>query len=487
MTRPEYSTTDYAGNDAGHPSAVDGVQAQQAAFRRLPALDALLRVPAIALLVGEYGQAMVTDMLRDLLARARKAIGEGGTAPGIDEWSLLLADALATAAQPLLRPVVNATGVIVHTNLGRAPLSNRARQAIAAISHGYSNLEYQLAAGSRGSRHDHAQALLCQLTGAEDALVVNNNAAAIYLALAGLCAGRQVLISRGQLVEIGGGFRIPDVLRQSGAQLIEVGTTNRTHLRDFSTALGSETAAIMRVHSSNFKQIGFVTEPTLAELATVAKSGSPEPPVILIDDLGSGTLLDTTAYGLAPEPMIQASVAAGADVVTFSGDKLLGGPQAGIIVGRADLVERLRRHPLARALRVDKLTLAALEATLHAYQRGQAVQEIPVWQMIAMLGEQIAARAHQWQQVLAGAGIPGTVIAGVSAVGGGSLPGETLPTYLLAIDASDVDAMAARLRMRPLPVICRIQQDQLLFDPRTVLPNEDDMVVEAIQAAWQGA
>ena len=300
---------------------------------------------------------------------------------------------LAAADLPSLRPVINATGVIVHTNLGRAPLSEAALAAVQAVAAGYSNLEYELAAGARGSRHDHARRLLCELTGAEDALVVNNNAAAVYLVLAALCQGREVLISRGQLVEIGGGFRIPDVLRQGGARLVEVGTTNRTHLHDFVQALTAETAAIMRVHSSNFRQLGFVTMPSLAELAALARDRG----VLLIDDLGSGTLLDTTPYGLAYEPTVQESVQSGAGVVTFSGDKLLGGPQAGIILGKQAVVAQLRRHPMARALRVDKMTLAALEATLRAYRRGAAATEIPVWRMIAAAGADLHSRVARWR------------------------------------------------------------------------------------------
>ncbi len=292
-----------------------------------------------------------------------------------------------------------------------------------------------------------------------------------------------MLISRGQLVEIGGGFRIPDVLRQSGAELVEVGTTNRTHLRDFSGALSAQTAAIMRVHSSNFRQIGFVTMPELAELAALIKEQvqrSAELSPLLIDDLGSGTLLDTTCYGLAPEPMVQASVAAGADIVTFSGDKLLGGPQAGLIVGRRALIEQIRRHPMARALRVDKLTLAALDATLRSYQRGRASEEIPVWRMISASATALQGRAAAWQAALAAEGVACAVAPGESAVGGGSLPGETRPTVRLAIPRPQPDELAPHLRAHPPPIICRIQRGHLLCDPRTVLPEEDEVLVSAL-------
>ena len=454
-------------------------------YRKLPAVDALLRLPAIALLAAEAGTQTVTETLREILAQARADIAAGGSAPEPDAWPVLAADALAESMLPSLRPVINATGVIVHTNLGRAPLSAAARQAVHEAVAGYSNLEYDLEAGSRGSRYDHSRAALCELTGAEDALIVNNNAGAVYLVLAGLCAGRDVLISRGQLVEIGGGFRIPDVLRQSGARLVEVGTTNRTYGRDYALALTPETAAIMRVHSSNFRQIGFVAEPQLEELAAVAHSRQEGGPALLIDDLGSGTLLATATYGLAPEPMVQQSLAAGADIVTFSGDKLLGGPQAGLILGRAELIARLRRHPMTRALRVDKMTLAALDATLRSYRRGRAVDEIPVWRMIAAQPDELRARAKAWRcALLSGEALPADVHCdvrpGESAVGGGSLPGETLPTVALAVQTPGADAVAALLRRAALPVVCRIQKEHLIFDPRTVLSEQDAALVQTL-------
>lgn len=454
------------------------VSDRQAEYRKLPAVDAVLRTPELTQLAATVGDAMLAEAVRAVLTNARRAIAEGGVAPPSDAWPRLVQQHLEEVTAPSLRPVINATGVIIHTNLGRAPLSAAALAAVQRVAAGYSTLEYNLDAGGRGSRHDHARRLLCELTGAEDAMVVNNNAAAVYLTLSALCQGREVLISRSQLVEIGGGFRIPDVLRQSGAQLIEVGTTNRTHLHDFTHAVSAESAAIMRVHSSNFRQLGFVTMPSLSELTVAAHARG----LLLIDDLGSGTLIDTATYGLAPEPTVQQSVAAGADLITFSGDKLLGGPQAGIVVGRAELVERLRRHPMARALRVDKLTLAALEATLYSYRRGRAVQEIPVWRMIAAPIAELQARAAGWQTFLAAQGIVAEVHTGESAVGGGSLPGETLPTALLAIDHPAPDAIAAALRRQPTPVICRIQQDRLLFDPRTVLPEQEETLLTALAA-----
>lgn len=453
----------------------------QAEYRKLPAVDTLLQLPAIGLLAAQFGQAQVTTTLRNALTGARQQIAAGAPAPTVAQVIMLVQAQLTEQTQPSLRPVINATGVIIHTNLGRAPLSEAACTAIAEAASGYSNLEYDLAAGERGSRHDHARRLLCELTGAEDALVVNNNAAAVYLILAALCLSREVVISRSQLVEIGGGFRIPDVLRQSGARLVEVGATNRTHLRDFTDAVTPQTAAFMRVHASNFKQIGFVTMPTLSELAILAHQQG----VILIDDLGSGTLLETTPYGLAPEPTVQASIAAGADIVTFSGDKLLGGPQAGIILGRTALISQLRRHPMARALRVDKLTFAALDATLRSYQRGQAVNELPVWQMISASVATFKERVQQWLTQLQAVGITGEITHGESAVGGGSLPGEVLPTVLLAIPHSAPDAIAAQLRSQNPPVICRIQRDHLVFDPRTVLPAQEPALLHALVSVLQ--
>ena len=350
-----------------------------------------------------------------------------------------------------------------------------------AVAAGYSNLEYDLDAGERGSRYLHAEQLLCRLTGAEAALVVNNNAGAVFLVLAAVARGRSVIISRGQLVEIGGGFRIPDVLRQSGAQLVEVGTTNRTHLSDFRQAISPETALLMRVHASNFKQIGFTAEVSLADM--VALAHSVELPVV--DDLGSGTLLDTARYGLPAEPTVQDSVVAGADLVTFSGDKLLGGPQAGLIVGRASLIAELRQHPLTRALRVDKSTLAALQATLLHYTRGEAEREVPVWRMIATSLDELAARAAHLAAGLRAAGIPATVVQATSTIGGGALPGETLPTWAVAVAAAAPDALAAALRHGDPPVVGRIVEGQLLLDLRTVPPGMDEAVLRAVQVAWE--
>jgi L-seryl-tRNA(Ser) seleniumtransferase len=442
-------------------------------YRNLPAVEALAQAAERRL----NGDALPRDILvvaaREAIDEARRQIAGGAPAPAAD---LLLADAVdraRAAAQPSLRSVINATGVIIQTNLGRAPLSDAALRAMRDVGAGYSNLEYDLAAGERGSRATHLAALLCRLTGAEAALAVNNNAAAIYLALSALAIGREVIISRGQAVEIGGGFRIPDVLRQSGATLVEVGTTNRTYARDYAAAIGERTALLMRIHTSNFRLTGFVHETPLAEMVAVAR----ERGVHVLDDLGSGTLLPTMPYGLAAEPTVGESVAAGADLITFSGDKLLGGPQAGLIVGRAELVARLRAHPLARALRVDKTTLAGLEATLLSYLHGRAAEEIPVWRMIAAAPEALRARAER-----VAAAIDGAEVAPCdSAVGGGSLPGATLPSFAVALTGSP-DELARRLREGNRPVVGRIAGDRLLLDMRTVLEEQEEALIEGLRA-----
>jgi L-seryl-tRNA(Ser) seleniumtransferase len=452
-------------------------------LRKLPSVDRLLQHSAVTAARAEYGHDLTVATARNLLDETRAAIlDRGQPCPAPDDLAAALLARLDAASQPTLQPVINATGVIIHTNLGRAPLSEDAQRAMLLAAEGYSNLEYDLAAGQRGSRYVHAVDLLRRLTGAEDALVVNNNAAAVLLCLMALARGREVIISRGQLVEIGGGFRIPDVLQTSGAVLVEVGTTNRTHLRDFQNAISPQTAALLRVHSSNFRQIGFTAEVGLAELVALGREhGLP-----VIDDLGSGTLLDTTRFGLAYEPRVQDSVQAGATLVTFSGDKLLGGPQAGLIVGQAAAIARLRQHPLTRALRVDKTTLAGLAATLGHYLRGQAEQQIPVWRMIAAHEAALATRAAGWAQRLTTAGLDVNLVADASTVGGGSLPGETLPTRLLALPDVPADRMAVRLRAGQPPVVARIVDDALCLDPRTVLPEQDDLLLAAILAAREG-
>jgi L-seryl-tRNA(Ser) seleniumtransferase len=441
----------------------------QEELRKLPSVDRLLQEDTVAALVARWGHELAADTVRETLDAARQAIQEGETCPPPGSLCQEVADRLAARLQATLRPAINATGVIVHTNLGRAPLSAETREAMDAVALGYSNLEYDLEAGKRGSRYVHAEEILCRLTGAEAALVVNNNAAALLLILMCLARGREVIISRGQLVEIGGGFRIPDVMRESGATLVEVGTTNRTYVRDYEADISEETVALMRVHHSNFQIVGFAHEPALEDLVILAAQRD----LLLLDDLGSGTLLDTGLYGLTHEPTIQESVAAGVSLLSCSGDKLLGGPQAGIILGRADLIARLKTFPLTRALRVDKTTLAGLQATLRHYLLGEATDRVPVWRMISQREESLKERANTWIRELEGLGVSAELMPGQSTVGGGSLPGQTLPTWLVALSVASPDALAARLRAGEPPVIARIEDDHLVLDPRTVLPEQE--------------
>lgn len=450
-------------------------------MRSLPSVDRLLQEKSVLAMVARWGHPLTVDTVRETLDATRAAIRAGAGCPPVETLAQQVGVRLAARLRPTLRPAINATGVIVHTNLGRAPLSAEARAAMDAVALGYSNLEYDLEAGRRGSRYVHAEEILCRLTGAEAALVVNNNAAAVLLILMAFAQGRQVIISRGQLVEIGGGFRIPDVMRQSGAMLVEVGTTNRTYIRDYDAAITEATVALMRVHRSNFQLAGFVYEPSLAEMVALAA----EQELLVIDDLGSGTLLDTRPYGLAHEPTIQESVAAGALLVSCSGDKLLGGPQAGLILGRADLIASLKRFPLTRALRVDKTTLAGLQATLRHYLLGEATEKVPVWRMISQDGETLAERAKTWVQALGSQGIAAEVVPGRSAVGGGSLPGETLPTRLVALPLESPDTVASRLRAGEPPVITRIEDERLVLDPRTVLSEQEATLWQLVARAVQ--
>jgi L-seryl-tRNA(Ser) seleniumtransferase len=452
----------------------------QEELRKLPSVDRLLQEEAIAALVVRWGHELTVEAAREALDTARDAIRSGEPCPLPEALVRQVGEWLAAKLQPTLRPAINATGVIVHTNLGRAPLSAEARAAMDEVALGYSNLEYDLQAGRRGSRYVHAEELLCRLTGAEAALVVNNNAAALLLVLMAFARDREVIISRGQLVEIGGGFRIPDVMRQSGATLVEVGTTNRTYARDYAEAITETTAALMRVHRSNFRLTGFIHEPSLSEMVELAA----ERDILLFDDLGSGTLLDTVPYGLAHEPTIQESVMAGATLVSCSGDKLLGGPQAGIILGHAGAITTLKKFPLTRALRVDKTTLAGLQATLRHYLLGEATEKVPVWRMISQDESALQKRAKKWARKLGGLGLAAQVVPGRSTVGGGSLPGETLPTRLVALDVDSPDAVSANLRAGDPPAITRIEDGRLVLDPRTVLPEQEAaflrLVAEAI-------
>ena len=450
-------------------------------FRNLPSVDKVLSDERISQLGKDYPHDLLVSLIRQRLEKERLSISSGKACASLDEIVKSVSAQLRGLEKPTLRRVINASGVILHTNLGRAPLSEEALAAMEAVGRGYSNLEFNLENGTRGSRHVHIEGLLCQLTGAEAALVVNNNASGVLLGLTALAKHKEVIVSRGQAVEIGGGFRIPDVMRQSGAKLVEVGTTNCTYAADFEQAVTPRTAALMRVHSSNFQLVGFVNEVTLEELVVIGSQHE----LLVLDDLGSGCFLDTTVFGLAPEPMVQQSVAAGAALTFFSGDKLVGGPQAGIIVGRKQYVDKLRKHPLARAARIDKTRLAGLTATLVHYLKEEATIKIPVWRMISTPLDEIERRAGLWTQAL---GDMAKLVPGETMVGGGSLPGGSLPTRLVAVGdgkggrKTSAQVIGRQLRLREVPVIGRISEDVLLLDPRTVLPEEDDIVLEALRS-----
>jgi L-seryl-tRNA(Ser) seleniumtransferase len=428
-------------------------------LRDLPSVDELARTSSDPLAV---------EAARVVLARAREEI-QAGADPG--DLESRLADELGAARTARLRRALNATGVIVHTNLGRAPLAEAALERVREVGRGYSNLEYDLSAGTRGSRQDHVAGILRRLTGAEATLVVNNNAAAVLLALAALAEGRDVLVSRGELIEIGDGFRIPDVLARSGARLVEVGTTNRTRAADYEQAIGPETAVLLRVHQSNFRLVGFTELPSVADLAKVAKRHE----LPLVDDLGSGALRPSNSLLLSEEPSVRESLEAGADLVCFSGDKLLGGPQAGIVVGRAELVERLRRHPLQRAVRADKLTLAALEGTLALYlDPDRALREIPVLRMAAEPADAVRARAERLAKL-----VGGEVEETVARIGGGALPLAELPSFACAVE----EELTGSLRAGEPPVIGVIRDGRLLLDCRTLTDTEAEEVAAAVGTA----
>ena len=457
-------------------------------FRAIPSIEEFLKRPSLQRAAIAHGRETVTRAARDAADLLRVLIRQGDRvgddADAAAAWmeahvERVLADRLDLS----LRRVVNATGVIVHTNLGRAPLAAAACDGVAAMAAGYTNLEFDLAAGARGARHVHAERLLCQLTGAEAGAVVNNNAAATLLVLAALAFGREVLVSRGELVEIGGGFRVPEIMAQSGASLREVGTTNRTRVADYAAAITNRTALILRVHPSNFRIEGFTERPSVADLAALA--GRFRLP--LFEDLGSGWLrADTPAPEvLRDEPSATASLAAGADLVAFSGDKLLGGPQAGIILGRRALVETVRRHPLMRAVRADKLTYGALEATLALWAQAPRRADIPIYRMLTLTLDELERRARSLaDQLTATPGVRATTVDGASTIGGGSAPGSSLPTRLVAIDIDGLSAsgLEARLREGNPPVVARIQNNQVVLDPRTMTETEDRDVAKVVDA-----
>ncbi len=447
-------------------------------FRNLPSVDSVLADQDVATAAQSFDRDWVVGLVREVLESARGQIKQGGDSPDAGEVARSVCQRIEDAMRPEPRPVINATGVVIHTNLGRAPLSRAAIEAANQAAQGYSNLELDLTTGRRGSRQAHLQSILGQLTGAEAALVVNNNASAMLLGLSALATGKEVVVSRSEAVEIGGGFRVPDVLRQSGATLVDVGTTNRTYVRDYDEAVTSNTGAFLKVHASNFRVEGFTASVATSELVAV---GEPQG-IPVLHDVGSGCLMLTEKYGMAHEPTPQESIKDGAGLVFFSGDKLLGGPQAGIIVGKKDLVDVLARHPLARAVRIDKLSLASLTATLVHYLRGEAEREIPIWRMISTPELDLNIRAQAWQSSLE---CPSSVEKNLSAVGGGSLPGETLPSWVLSVDCRSTgpEEVMRRLRKCNPPVIARIEDDRVLLDPRTVLPEEDGAMLDALRSA----
>ena len=446
---------------------------RQEILRGIPKVDELMQQEAILALREELPTAAVRAAVREELDGLRQAILAGDVCVLPEEASLC--EAICRRARedalPSLRPVINGTGVVLHTNLGRACLSQRAADAVTAVARGYSTLEYDLAKGQRGSRHDHIETLVCQVTGAEAAMVVNNNAAAVLLILSALGKGGEVITSRGELVEIGGSFRIPEIMVQCGCTLREVGATNKTHLRDYENAIGPETRALLKVHTSNFKIMGFSQSVPLDELVALGR----EKGLPVIEDLGSGSLVDLEQFGIHDEPTVQQSVKAGVDIISFSGDKLLGGPQAGIILGKAEYIRQLKRHPLARAMRVDKMTIAALRETLYAYtDESLACREIPVLAMLGAKSHQLREKAGVLCAMLQEQGVKAQVVPTQDQVGGGSVPTQLLDAWAVAIDPGQmtVDQLEEKLRLRPLPIIGRITHEQYILDVRTLTERD---------------
>jgi L-seryl-tRNA(Ser) seleniumtransferase len=484
---PTYAQIPIAGDSMDQPSklAPKMVGGDNPGFRDLPSVDELLGRPSMISLSSKFGRPIVLSSARCVLARVRaqtKSDGRPQQAGGNLE-AAISAD-VETRLGPSLRRVINATGVVLHTNLGRAPLAPDAADAIASTATRYSNLEYDLGQGKRGRRDAHTSEALAELAGAEAAIVVNNNAAAVFLVLHALAKGQEVIVSRGELIEIGDGFRIPDIMTESGAVIREVGTTNRTHIRDYESAIGEGTRLLLRVHPSNFHMTGFAGRPSLEELVATGERFH----VPVYEDLGSGCLADLSEQGIG-EPLVGASCAAGVSVVTFSSDKLLGGPQAGVIAGKKEIIERIRRNPVFRALRVDKLTIAALEVTAKAYLRG-ALDEIPALRMIRMTPEKIRERAERFVSFLRPR-LPGhanaEVLAGYSVIGGGSTPDQQLASYLVALNSQARSARRLEERLRQnspgIPVIARIENDRVVFDLRTVQPDEESELMTAILQA----
>ena len=442
-------------------------------LRALPSIDKLLQSEAAAEFIAEYGRSLTVEAFRSILSDVRKGYEQRADIPNEKEILEKTGSLLEEWTLPTLIPVINATGVVLHTNLGRAPICVEDFEWTQNVTTGYSNLEYDLDRGRRGSRTVHAEELLKKITGAEAALVVNNNAGAVLLVLTALARRRRVVISRTQLIEIGGGFRVPDVMKQSGAHLQEIGTTNRVHLRDYEEALQEPIALVLMAHQSNFKIVGFSTEPKADEIVQLAHQHG----VPVVNDLGSGVLLNTEEFGLSHEVTVQEALQTGADVVCISGDKLLGGPQAGIIIGKDEYLKKIKKHPLARALRADKICLSLLTATLLHYLQGEALQKIPIWRMISAAPAELQRRAEHWREIIG----TGRIVPGKSAVGGGSLPGDTLPTSLLSVSVKNPEQFLKKLRTQNPPVIARVENDEVVFDPRTVLPEQEEKFLVALQ------
>jgi L-seryl-tRNA(Ser) seleniumtransferase len=459
----------------------DAVPEASTLLRQIPAVNEVLNRAALRELEGSMGRRLVVDCTRRVLQRLRDRIVAGGlSSVSLAALEQEIVSEAEAAAQFSLRPVINASGVILHTNLGRAPLAREAVEHLAEVSIRYSNLEYDLEAGERGKRDVHTERLFCQLLGAEKTLVVNNNAAAVLLALNTLAEGMEVVVSRGELIEIGGSFRIPEVCTRSGAVLREVGTTNRTRIEDYAAAINERTRLLLRVHPSNFRIVGFTARPSLEEFVELGRRHN----LTSMEDLGSGCLIDLSAIGIRDEPTARASLKAGVDVVTFSGDKLLGGPQAGILAGKRELLERIRKNPLFRSLRVDKLIIAALESTISLYLRGKT-DDIPALSMIQLSLEAIRTRATRLaEKISAHPQFSVRVQDGESVIGGGSTPAQSLPTTLLAVTHSShsVQELEQLLRRNSPPVIARVENDVLLLDLRTVFEDQDEEIFEAFEA-----
>ena len=451
----------------------------QQLLRKLPKIDDLLRSSALEQLREEYPEQTIADGARQVIADLRAGIVNGSVDTLPDEDVLLdrITKRIRAAARPSMHTVINGTGIVLHTNLGRACMSEKAAHAAYDAACRYSTLEYNVATGSRGLRYSHVESLICRLTGAESALVVNNNAAAVLLVLSAMTTGGQVPVSRGELVEIGGSFRVPEIMEACGAQLKEVGTTNKTHLSDYERAINDQTKALMKVHTSNYRIVGFTEKPSLAEMVELGhRYGLP-----VIEDLGSGCLVNLEQFGLHDEPTVQESIKAGVDVVTFSGDKLLGGPQAGIIVGKKQYLDMMKRHPLTRAMRVDKMTLAALEATLRSYADG-IWNDIPTMAMLAASAVELKEKAGVLLEQLRQAEVSAQLVAVEGQVGGGSVPTQTMPSWAVALDG-DVESLEKKLRLGENTIVGRIHDGKYLLDVRTIWVEDFPLIVRALKEA----